>query len=81
MGFTHHYIEKNKIWKYLDRLISIIFDEADIMNSKTQWFYHVLNFNKEYIIHPYHVNKDIISEEERYISFMTPTLLSNGLDE
>ena len=40
---------------YLDGLLSIMIDEANLMKRTNQWFYNIQDFNKEHIIRPYNV--------------------------
>ena len=49
---TYHYIKE---WKYLDGVLSIMFDEKYLKNITNQWFHHILNFNKEHIIQCYNI--------------------------
>ena len=53
---------KRKIWKYIDGLLSIIFDEADIENRKNQLINDISNFNNEHIIQLYNVTQSNIPE-------------------
>ena len=73
---THHYVDKKL--GYLDGLLTIMFDESELMNRKNKWFFHILDLNKEHIIQPYNITISNIPEEERYISCMTPNGFSNG---
>ena len=63
MLLTHHYSD-NKLLDYLDGLLSIMFDESDLINRTNQWFYNIRDFNKEHIIQISNVTIYNIPEEE-----------------
>ena len=65
----------------MDCLLSRIFDKANLKTRTNQWFYHIQNFLKEHIILVSNINQSDIHEEERYISFMTPTGFINFQEE
>ena len=54
----------------MDVLLSIMFDEAYLMNRTNHWFYHIKKFNKEHIIQPYNVNILKTPEYKWFISCM-----------
>ena len=76
---SHHYVEKKL--HYLNALLSIISEKEGPMNRKNQWFFHIREFNKEYIIQPYNVTISNIPEEEQFLTCMEPAGSINDQDE
>ena len=77
----HHFIEKEKLRKYLSGILSIDNDDADLENKTNQLINNISDFNNKHIIQ---FNKKPISnipEETRYISSITPIGFMNGQDE
>ena len=70
---SHHFIEKEKLRKYISGLLSIVIDESDLEEITNQFINYIINFNNEHIIQCYNEIKSNIPEEPRYISSMTPT--------
>ena len=64
-----------------DGLISIIVEEEESTNRLNKWFFHIYDFNKEYLILLYNVTISNIYKEERYITCMPPNVLINSQDE
>ena len=61
----HHFIEKEKIGKYLSGMISLVIDEADPEN-KTNWLINdIRDFNNKHIIQCYNKTISNIPEELR----------------
>ena len=77
----HHYIEREKLRKYLSRILSIDNDEVDLGKKKNQFINDIRDFNKTNIIQCNKKPIYNIPEEPRYISSMTPIGFSNGQDE
>ena len=77
----YHFIEKEKLRKYLSGILSIDNDKADLEKKINQFINGIRDFNNKHIIH--FNNKPIsnIPEEPRYISSMTPIGFMNGQDE
>ena len=76
----HHYIEREKLLKYLSGILSINNDESDLGKKKNQFINDISDFNNRNIIQC--INKPIfnIPEEPCYISYMTPIGFRNGQD-
>ena len=55
--------------------------ESYIKNITNHWINAIKNFNNEHIIQRYNVTQYNIPEEERYISYIPPTVFINGQDE
>ena len=78
---SHHYIEREKLRKYLSGILPIDNGEADLWKKKIQIINDISDFNTKHIIQ---CNKKPISnipEYTRYISSMTPIGFRNGQDE
>ena len=78
---SHHYIEREKLRKYLSGVLSIDNDEADLGNKTNQFINDISNFNNKHIIQCNNKPISNIPEEPRYISSMTPTGFRNGQDK
>ena len=77
----HHFIEKEKLRKYLSGILSIDNDEADLENKTNQFINDVSDFNNRHIIQCNNKPISNIPEETHYISSMTPIGFMNGQDE
>ena len=77
---SHHFIEKEKLGKYLSGILSIDIDEADIEN-KNQFINDIRGFNNKHILQCNNKTISNIPEEWCYISSMTPTAFMNDQDE
>ena len=77
----HHFIEKDKLRKYLSSILSTDIDEVDLENKTNHFINDIINFTNKHIIQCYNKNISNIPEEPRYISSMTPTAFINGKDE
>ena len=73
---SNHYVDKEK--DYMDALLSMMFDEEYLTDIINRWFFHIRNFNKENVIQHYNITTSNITEEERYLTCMTPNGLING---
>ena len=51
--YVHIIMLKKKLLHYMDGLLSIMFDKEETTKRTNQWFFHIEDFNKEYIIQPY----------------------------
>ena len=78
---THHFIEKERLRKYLSIILSIDIDESDIQKKTNQFINDISDFNNKYIIQCYNETISNIPEEPCYISSLTPTGFINGQDE
>ena len=78
---SHHYIEREKLRKYLSGILSIDNNEAYLGKKTNKFINDISDFNNKHIIH---FNNKLISnipEETRYISSMKPIGFSNGQDK
>ena len=78
---SHHYIEGEKLGKYLSGILSIENDEADIGKKANQSINDKSDFNIKHIIKCNIQPISNIPEEPRLISSMTPIGFRNGQDE
>ena len=77
---THHFIEKEKWWRYICGLFSIVIDETDLENRTNQLINDISNFNNEHRTQCYSKTWTNIPEERRYKPSMTPPGFINGQD-
>ena len=75
---SHHFIEKEKLGKYLFGVLSIYIDESDLENKTNQFINDIIDFNNKHIIQCYNKKNSSIPEEPCYISSVTPTGFING---
>ena len=75
---SHHYIEIEKLRKYLSGILSIENYEADIGERTNQFINDKSNYNKKHIIKWNIQTTFNIPEEPRFISSMTPVGSRNG---
>ena len=78
---SHHYIEREKLGKYISGILSIDNDEADLGKKTNQFINDISDFNNKHIIQCNNKPISNIPEEPRHISSMTPIGFSNGQDE
>ena len=78
---SHHYIEREKLRKYLSGNLSIENDEAYLGKKTNHSINDEVGYNNKHIIrcniHPI----SNLPEEPRFISFMTPIGFKSGQDE
>ena len=74
----NHFIEKEKLWKYLSSILSIDNDEADLGKKTNNFINEVSDFNNKHIINCNNEHIYNIPEEPRYISSRTPLQFRNG---
>ena len=77
----HHYIEREKLRKYLSGVLSIDNDEADLGKKTNKFINDISDFNNKHIIQCNNKPLSNIPEEPRYISSMTPIGFMNGQDK
>ena len=77
----HHFIENEKLGKYLSVILSIENDKADLGKKMDQFINNKSHFNNTHIIKSIIQPVSNIREEERLISSMTPIVFKNGQDE
>ena len=78
---SHHYIEIEKLRKYLSGILYIYNDKADLGKNMDQFIYDKNYFNNTHIIKSNIQPVSNIPKEERFISSMTPIGFRNGQDE
>ena len=74
----YHFIEKEKLGKYLSGILPIDNDEADIEKKTNQFINDGSDFNNKHIIKCNNKPMYNIPEEPRYISYVTPIGFMNG---
>ena len=75
---SHHYIEIEKLRKYLSGILYIENDKADLGKNMDQFINDKSDFNNTHIIKSNIQPVSNIPEEERFISSMTPIGFRNG---
>ena len=75
---SHHYIEREKLGKYLSGILSIDNDEADQGKKTTQFINDINDFNNKNIINWNNKPISNIPEKPHYISSMTSIGFRNG---
>ena len=77
----HHYIEEEKLRKYISGIVSIDNGEAYLENKKNQFINDISKFNNKHIIQSNNKPISNIPEEPHYIYPMIPIGFMNGQDE
>ena len=78
---SHHYIEIEKLRKYVSRILYIKNYKEDLGKKMDQFINDKSDFNNTYIIKSNIQPVSNIPEEEHFISSMTPIGFRNGQDE
>ena len=78
---SHHYIEIEKLRKYLSGILYIKNNKADLGKKMDQFINDKSDFNNTHIIESNIQPVSNIPEEERFVLSMTPIGFSNGQDE
>ena len=81
INYTKNVMFTSLRWRkkyYMDGLLFMMFDEEYLTDIINRWFFHIWNFNKENVIQHYNITISNITEEERYLTRMTPNGLING---
>ena len=78
---SHHYIEIEKLRKYLSGILYIENDKADLGKNMDQFINDKSDFDNTHFIKSNIQPVSNIREEERFISSMTPIEFRNGQDE
>ena len=78
---SHHYIEIEKLRKYISCILYIENDKADLGKNMDQFINDKSNFNNTHIIKSNIQPVSNIPEEECFISSMTLIGFRNGQDE
>ena len=78
---SHHYIEIEKLRKYISGILHIENNKADLEKKVDEFINDKSDFNKTHIIKSNILPVSNIPEEERFISSMTPIGFRNDQDE
>ena len=78
---SHHYIEGEKLRKYISGILSIDNDEAYLGKKTNQFINDIVYFNNKHIIQCNNKPISNLPEEPHYIQSMTGIGFRNGQDE
>ena len=74
----HHFIEKEKLVKYLYGMLTTDINEAYLEKKRNKFINDINNFNNKHITQYYNKTQSNIPEEPCYISSMALTGFING---